>query len=101
MIKRQRKASSPVSPDPVDRTFKMPLLAQLREYLQPYENIFPDKRLYRRFTQVTKGTIAARAPIVTQIAAAVIQSDDPKRTFMSPSAITAGWTIPASATGIC
>jgi hypothetical protein len=81
MIKRQRKASSPVSPDPVDRTFKMPLLAQLREYLQPYENIFPDKRLYRRFTQVTKGTIAARAPIVTQIAAAVIQSDDPKRYY--------------------
>jgi len=81
MIKRQRKATSPVSPDPADRTFKMPPLAQLRRYLQPYENIFPDKRLYRRFTQVTKGTIAARAPIVTPIAAAVIQSDDLKRTF--------------------
>jgi len=25
----------------------MPLLAQLREYMQPYEDIFPDKRLYR------------------------------------------------------
>jgi hypothetical protein len=81
MTKRRSKATGPVSPDPVDRTFKMPLLGQLREYFQFYENIFPDKRLYRRFTQVTKGSIAAKAPIVTQIAAAVIQSDDPKRTF--------------------
>lgn len=30
---------------------------------------------------MTKGSIAAKAPIVTQIAAAVIRSDDPKRTF--------------------
>lgn len=81
MIKAKRKVTNPAPPDPVDRAFEMPLLAQLREYFQPYEYIFPDKRLYCRFTQVTKGSIAAKAPIVTQIAAAVIQSDDPKRTF--------------------
>lgn len=81
MIKTKRKATNPVPPDSVDRDFEIPLLAQLREYFQPYENIFPDKRLYRRFIQVTKGSIAAKAPIVTQIAAAVIRSDDPKRTF--------------------
>jgi len=57
MTGRQRETATPISPEPVARTFKIPLLAQLRGHLQPYENIFPDKRLYRRFTQLTKGTI--------------------------------------------
>jgi hypothetical protein len=32
MIKAKRKVTNPVPPDPLDRTFKMPLLAQLWEY---------------------------------------------------------------------
>lgn len=68
--------------DPVDGSFDMPFLAQLREYLRSYEKaVFPDRRLYRCFVQAVKGIIAARVPIVTRIAAAVIQSRDPKRTF--------------------
>jgi len=37
--------------------------------------------LYRRFVEAIKGLIAARVPIVAQMAAAVIQSHDPQRTF--------------------
>lgn len=56
-------------------------MAQLRDYLESFRAAFPDKRLYRRFSQAVKGVIGAGAPIITQIAAAVIQSEDPRRTF--------------------
>jgi hypothetical protein len=68
-------------PDPVDATFSTLFLAQLRDYLESFRAVFPDKRLYRRFAQAVKGVIGAGAPIITQVAAAVIQSEDPKRTF--------------------
>jgi hypothetical protein len=67
--------------EPVDGIFNLPILAQLRAYLGDYAWIFPDERLYRRFVEVIKGLIAARVPIVAQMAAAVIQSHDPGRTF--------------------
>jgi hypothetical protein len=65
---------------PVDGTFDLPILAQLRAYLEDYAWLFPDERLYRRFVEAIKGLIACRVPIVAQIAAAVIQSYDPRRT---------------------
>jgi hypothetical protein len=67
--------------DWVDGTFDLPILAQLRAYLEDYAWIFPDQRLYRRFVEAIKGLIAARVPIVAQMAAAVIRSHDPRRTF--------------------
>ena len=67
--------------DPVDGTFDLPILAQLGAYLEEYARVFPDERLYRRFVEAIKGLIAARVPIVAQMAAAVIQSHDPRRTF--------------------
>jgi hypothetical protein len=66
---------------PIDGTFDLPILAQLRAYLGDYAWIFPDERLYQRFVEAIKGLIAARVPIVAQTVAAVIQSHDPKRTF--------------------
>lgn len=70
-----------VESSPVDGKFEIGLLAQLRSYSESYAWVFPDKRLYGRFVEALKGLIAAGVPIVAQIAAAVIQSDDPKRTF--------------------
>lgn len=67
--------------DPVDSTFSLPFLAQLGDYLQPFAGIFPDRRLFCRFAQAVKGVIAASVPIVSRMAAAVLQSRDPKRTF--------------------
>lgn len=67
--------------EPVDGTFDLPILAQLLAYLEDYAWVFPDERLYRRFVEAIKGLIAARVPIVTQMAAAVIRSRDPRRTF--------------------
>jgi hypothetical protein len=67
--------------DRVDGIFNLPILAQLRAYLEGYAWIFPDERLYRRFVEAIKGLIAARVPIVAQMAAAIIQSHDPRRTF--------------------
>lgn len=67
--------------NPVDGKFGLPLLAQLEEHLKPFAGIFPDRRLFRRFAQAIKGVIAASAPIVSRMAAAVLQSRDPKRTF--------------------
>lgn len=67
--------------DPVDSTFHLPLLAQLYDYLQPFADIFPDWRLFRRFVQAVKGVIAAGVPIISRMAAAVLQSQDPRRTF--------------------
>jgi hypothetical protein len=67
--------------DPVDGRFGALFLAELHEYLECFKAVFPDSRLYRRFAQAVKGVIAAGAPIVTQMAAAVVQSKDPKRTF--------------------
>lgn len=67
--------------DPVDGTFDLPILAQLGAYLEEYAWVFPDERLYRRFVEAIKGLIAARVPIVAQMAAAVIQSHDPRHTF--------------------
>lgn len=81
MTKMKRIAKEPVCVDPVDATFATPFLAELREYLEHFKAVFPDRRLYRCFIQAVKGVIAAGAPIITQIAAAVIQSTDPKRTF--------------------
>ena len=81
MTKMEREAERPVCIDPVDATFGALFLAQLRDYLESFRAVFPDRRLYRRFAQAVKGVIGAGAPIITRIAAAVIQSDDPKRTF--------------------
>lgn len=67
--------------DPVDSTFNLPLLAQLYDYLQPFANIFPDLRLFRRFVRAVKGVIAAGVPIISRMAAAILQSRDPRRTF--------------------
>lgn len=67
--------------DPVDRTFSLPFLAQLGAYLQHFAGIFPDRRLFRCFAQAVKGVIAAGVPIVTRMAAAILQSRDPQRTF--------------------
>jgi hypothetical protein len=81
MTKVKRITKEPICIDPVDATFAAPFLAELFQYLEHFKAVFPDRRLYRRFVQAVKGVIAAGAPIVTQIAAAVIQSKDPKRTF--------------------
>ena len=75
-----KKADSGKS-DPIDATFDVLFLAQLRAYLQVFNDIFPDKRLYRLFKQAIKGLLGARVPIVACMAAAVIHSTDPKRTF--------------------
>jgi hypothetical protein len=75
------KEAGHVQWDLIDGTFDLPILAQLRAYLEDYAWIFPDERLYRRFVEAIKGLIAARVPIVAQIAAAVIRSHDPRRTF--------------------
>jgi hypothetical protein len=75
------KEADLVQRGPLDGTFDLPILAQLRTYLEDYAWIFPDERLYRRFVEAIKGLIAARVPIVAQMAAAVIQSHDPRRTF--------------------
>jgi hypothetical protein len=75
------KGADHVQWDLIDGTFDLPILAQLRAYLEDYAWIFPDERLYRRFVEAIKGLIAARVPIVAQMAAAVIQSHDPRRTF--------------------
>jgi hypothetical protein len=38
--------------DPVDGIFNLPILVQLRAYLEGYAWIFPDERLYRRFVMI-------------------------------------------------
>ncbi len=48
---------------------------------QPFAGIFPDQRLFRRFAQAVKEFLAAGAPIVSRMVAAVLQSRDSKRTF--------------------
>ena len=75
------KEADHVQWDPVDGTFDLPIVAQLGAYLEDYAWVFPDERLYRRFIEAIKGLIAARVPIVAQMAAAVIRSHDPRRTF--------------------
>jgi hypothetical protein len=81
MTKMKRTTKERVRFDPVDATFGALFLAQLHEYLECFKAVFPDSRMYCRFAQAIKGVIAAGAPIITQVAAAVIQSEDPKRTF--------------------
>jgi hypothetical protein len=81
MTKTEKAAREHVAFDPVDATFGTLFLAGLCEYLERFRAVFPDSRLYCRFAQAVKGVIAAGAPIITQIAAAVIQSKDPRRTF--------------------
>jgi hypothetical protein len=76
-----KKAVEHVALDPVDATFSALFLAELLGYLEQFRAVFPDSRLYRRFAQAVKGVIAAGAPIITQVAAAVIQSKDSQRTF--------------------
>jgi hypothetical protein len=68
-------------PDAVDSSFDALFLAGLKQFIQQFEGIFPDKRLYRVFGQLLKGVIAASAPILSRIAAAVIGSADPRRGF--------------------
>ena len=53
----------------------------MRSCVESYAWVFPDKPLHRRFAEMFKGLIAVGAPIVGQIAASVIQTDDPRRTF--------------------
>jgi len=70
-----------VQSDPVDATFDTLFLGGLRHFHQRFEGIFPDQRLFKVFGQLLKGVIAAGVPIITRIAGAVIQSDDPRRAF--------------------
>jgi hypothetical protein len=77
----KRMTKERVRVDPVDGTFDGLLLAELHEYLARFKAVFPDSRMYCRFAQAVKGVIAAGAPIITRIAAAVIQSQDPRRAF--------------------
>ena len=70
-----------VEADPVDVTFDSLFLGVLRQFQQRFEGIFPDRRLFKVFGQLLKGLIGASAPIITRIAAGVIQSDDPGRAF--------------------
>jgi hypothetical protein len=81
MTRVRRKTEEHVRVDPVDGTFDTLFLAALHEYLERFKAVFPDSRMYCRFVQAVKGLIAAGAPIITRVAAAVIQSKDPKRTF--------------------
>lgn len=81
MVEALSRTEQIISSDPVDSTFQLSFLAQLRGYLDPYQALFPDQRLFRRFAQAVKGIIAASVPIVTRMAAAVLQSRDPRRTF--------------------
>jgi hypothetical protein len=81
MTKMERITKERVTVDRIDSTFDGLFLAELREYLERFRAVFPDSRMYCRFVQAVKGVIAAGAPIITQVAAAVIQSKDPKRTF--------------------
>ena len=76
-----RVGAERIACDPVDATFDALFLAQLLDYLESFRGALPDKRLYRRIAQAVKGVIGAGAPIITRIAAAVIQSEDPRRTF--------------------
>lgn len=78
---KTKKAVEHVALDPVDATFSTLFLTELLGYLEQFRAVFPDSRLYGRFAQAVKGVIAAGAPIITQVAAAVIQSKDPRRTF--------------------
>ncbi len=68
-------------PDAVDSSFDTLFLAGLRQFIQQFEGIFPDRRLHRVFGQLLKGVIAAGVPILSRIAAAVIGSTDPRRGF--------------------
>jgi hypothetical protein len=81
MTKVKRITKESICIDPVNATFATPFLAELLEPLAHFKAVFPDRRLYCRFVQAVKGVIAAGAPIITQITAAVIQSKDPKRAF--------------------
>lgn len=81
MAQSYTKKANFAKSDPIDASFEVLSLAQLRTYLQGFENIFPNKKLYRVFSQAIKGIIGTGVPIVARIAAAVIQSTDPKRTF--------------------
>lgn len=76
--------------DPVDSTFSLPFLAQLGDYLQPFAGTFPDWRLFGCFAQAVKGVIAASVPIVSRMAAAVLQSQTPSAPSTSPNASIAG-----------
>ena len=80
MTKVKRISKEPVCIDPVDTIVAL-FLGELLEHLEHFKAVFPDPRLYCRFVQAVKGVIAAQAPIITQIAAAVIQSKDFKRTL--------------------
>jgi len=68
-------------PNAVDSSFNALFLAGLRQFIQQFEGIFPDRRLHRVFGQLLKGVIAAGVPILSGIAAAVIGSTDPRRGF--------------------
>jgi len=70
-----------VQSDPVDASFDALFLGELRQFQQRFESIFPDQRLFKVFGQLLKGVIAAGVPIIARIAAAVIQSNDPRRAF--------------------
>ena len=70
-----------VQSEPVDATFDTLFLAGQRQFIQQFEGISPDRRLYRVFGQLLKGVIAAGVPILSRIAAAVISSADPRRGF--------------------
>jgi hypothetical protein len=78
---RTKNTQKALQPDPVDCTFDTLFMAQLRAFTQRFEPIFPDQRLFRLFGQLLKGVIASGVPIIAQVAAAVIQSDDPRRAF--------------------
>jgi len=86
-------------PGPVGGEFDIGLLAHLRSYAESYAWVFPDKRLHRRFAEMFKGLIAVGVPIVAQIAAAVIQSDDPQRTFHVVHPL-ADWAEPADRSAV-
>jgi len=70
-----------VQSDPVDASFDALFLGELRQFQQRFESIFPDQRLFKVFGQLLKGVIAAGVPIIARIAAAVIQSNDPRWAF--------------------
>lgn len=80
-MSRSTQSQEPMQSHPVDATFDALFLGGLRQFQQRFEGIFPDRRLFKVFGQLLKGVIAAGVPIITRIAAAVIQSDDPRRAF--------------------
>lgn len=88
-------------PDAVDSSFDTLFLAGLRQFIQQFEGIFPDRRLHRVFGQLLKGVIAAGVPILSRIAAAVIGSTDPRRGFHVAKRSTAGWRTIAFPIGTC